>query len=203
MKRILKTLILAALFGISGCSQSNHGASEENQPGWKKLKCGLFLSPEGELGFASDPEIVNIPSSELRSERCPNVFITTLGSEHKLKLSSVVDTATFEALGAEFFKDRSKVYNYYAMCEGGYLSIFANDVETFEVLGCCYARYKNKIYHSRNGLMEADAGSFRTSSELGPYAKDKNGYFAFEGRTSEKQLRKDLGDRSFEKLKAL
>lgn len=185
MKVIFQIIFIGALISNLGCSQSNKKTANGQTTEWKKLKCGLYLSPEGVLGFASDPEIANISSSELESERCPNVFLTTIGSEHKVTLSSVIDTNTFEAIGAAFYKDKSNIYNYYAMCDGGYLNIFANDTTDFKILGSCYASYKNKIYHSRNGLVNADASSFRTSSAIGPYAKDKNGYFSSEERVSE------------------
>lgn len=203
MKEIQKTFIFGALIILLGCNSSTKEPNTQTSSDWKKLKCGLFINPEGELGFASDPEIVNIPSSELKSERCPNAFITNIGSNHQLKLKAVIDTCTFERMSAEYFKDKSNIYQYYAMCEGGYLTIFANDTATFKLLGSCYAIYENKIYHARNGLMDADTESFKTSLEIGPAAKDKNGFFAFDERVSEEQLRKELGNTLFEKLKSL
>lgn len=222
MKEISQILFLGIVISICSCghtyekvlpensfdlekssSQDNQETLTKNASDWKKLSCGLFLSPTGELGFASLPGRANIPLSQLKSEECPNVFITTLGSNSAKKLSAVIDTTTFEALGAGYFKDRNNIYTHYAMCDGGYLNIFSTDTASFKVLGCCYASYKNKIYHSRNGLMDADAKSFKTSYAIGPAAKDKNGFFSFEEKTTEEQLRLDLGDALFEKLKAL
>lgn len=203
MKKNLFLFSILALISLSGCSQSNSSINKESTSDWKKLNCGLFLSPTGELGFASEPEIANIPSSELKSERCTNVFLKTLGSDGKVKLSSVIDTSTFEELGASFYKDKHNIYNYYAMCDGGYLHIFAKDTATFKTLGCCYASYKDTIYHSRNGTLKADATTFKTSDEIGPAGKDKNSYFSFENRVSEEELRQEMGDELFEKLKGL
>lgn len=203
MKKNLFLLYILALISLSGCGQSNSSINKEPTSDWKKLNCGLFLSPTGELGFASDPEIANIPSSELTSERCANVFLTTLGSEGKVKLSSVIDTSTFEILGAGFYKDKHNIYNYYAMCDGGYLNIFAKDTATFKILSNSYSIYKDTIYHCRSGQLNADATTFKTSNEIGPAGKDKNGYFSFEKQVSEEELRQEMGNKLFEKLKGL
>ncbi len=203
MKKNVFLFSLLALISLSGCSQSDPSTQKESTSDWEKLNCGLFLSPTGELGFASDPEIANVPTSELTSERCANVFLTTLGSEGKVKLSSVIDTSTFEILGAGFYKDKHNIYNHYAMCDGGYLNIFAKDTATFKLLGRSYAFYQDTIYHCRSGQLNADAATFKTSNEIGPAGKDKNGYFSFEKRVSEKELRQEIGDELFEKLKGL
>lgn len=222
MKEISLILFLGIVLGICSCGnidekvlsenssyqekpsrQDNQETLTKSSSDWKKLSCGLFISSMGELGFASLPKLANIPLTQIKSEECPNVFITTLGSDHTKKLSDIIDTNTFVELGAGYFKDRNNIYNHYAMCDGGYLNIFSTDTATFKVLGCCYASYKNKIYHSRNGLMNADAKTFKTSYEIGPAAKDKNGFFSFEEKTTEEQLKLNLGDSLFKKLIAL
>lgn len=210
--KIITLTILTTSALMVGCNNQTHSVQENmeevnlpNNPlGWRKLKCGLYINSEGEIGFPSRPDYV-FKEQELKGEDkiCPNVFLTTIGSEGKLKLSSIIDTNTFEMLGAGFFKDKSNIYNYYAMCDGGYLNVWANDTSDFKILGCCYASYKKKIYHSRSGLMDADTESFRTSDELGPAAKDKNGFFSIDEKIAEEKLRNEMGDDLFEKLKAL
>lgn len=105
------------LLVIAGC-----GTSSRQKP-WKKLDCGLYLSPAGELGFASDPEIANVPKSQLAPERCENVFITYLGTEQEQRLIDVVDTMTFKALGNGYYRDKRHIYQHHAICESGYLLI--------------------------------------------------------------------------------
>jgi hypothetical protein len=196
MKLIYQIAVIGILIALTNCSTAK-------KSDWIQLKGRLYLSPTDELGFASIPERANVPRSELVGEQCENVFLNTIGSQHEIKLSAVIDTATFEELGADFYKDKNNVYHYYAMCDGGYLNVFAKDTSTFKVLGCCYASYKSEIFHSRSGRMDADPETFKTSSELGPMAKDKNGYFQFEERVSEEELLESSGEENLEKLKRL
>lgn len=187
----------------SSCHSRGNKESAKDPSEWKKLDCGLYRSPEGELGFATEPEIANVPKSELAPERCANVFITQIGTSDKKILESVVDTLTFEALGAGFYKDKANIYSHHAICEGGYLDIFAEDTASFRVLGTGYASYRSKIYHHGKGPLDADAATFKTSRETGPYAKDKYGYFDSGERISEKQLRADAGQEMVDLLKKL
>lgn len=171
---------------------------------WRELKYGLFMSPGGVIGYASNPALANFKRSELQGERCANRFITFVNDgDDTLSLSAVIDTATFEMLGTScFYRDKNRIYNYYAMCEGGYLTVFGNEPKGIKVMGS-YAAYKGKIYHDRNGLMDADYKTFRTSDEVGPSAKDKNGYFMFEDRVTEEEIRNSLPAEMFAKLKEL
>lgn len=203
MKNIFLIIGFTNLLVITGCIQAGNKVPSEKPAAWKKLKCGLFLSPEGELGFASDPEIANVDKSTLAPERCENVFITYLGTDHQEKLGDVIDTNSFEALGAGFFKDRSNIYSYYAMCDGGYLNVFSEDTTSFRMLGSRYAAYQSNIYHHRTGLLTCDPGTFKTSAEMGQLAKDKHGFFAFGERISEEQLKADAGEKMVERLKQL
>jgi len=198
-------LLLACFMCFTCCHSPNDSSQKHTNTEWEKLRCGLYINKKGELGFATEPNYVNIPASELKPEQCANVFITKMGSSanEMQKLNDIVDTATFEQLGADYYKDKSHIYNFYGMCESGYLTIFADDTATFKVIGCCYAIYQNIVYHQRNGIMKADANSFRTSAELGPFAKDRNTYFAHEKEVSESQIKKELDKELFEKLKSL
>ncbi len=188
------TLVL--LLHFTGCSQ-------DRTSDWRKMECGLFMSPDGKLGFATDPDIANVPRSELEGERCENVFLTTFGWDTKQLLSSVIDTATFELLSGSFSRDKGHIYHYYAMCEGGYLNLFADDTSSFRLIGNCYAFFQGHIYHERNGLMDADAETFQVLPKFSCIAKDKNGYFEYNERVSEEELRNQIGEERFEELKNL
>lgn len=153
---------------------------------WKEIPCGLFLSPKGELGFATDPSIANVNASTLKGERCANVFLTTIGYDDGPLLSAVVDVETFEALGSDFYKDKNNIYSYYAMCSGGYLTIFGDASKEFRLIGSHYAFYNDHIFHYRRGKIKADPNSFKAH---GPLAKDKDNYFEFGERTTLKKLK--------------
>lgn len=200
---ILLTTCLTLLILISGFRESKVKTRSQPHGHWIRLTCGLYLSPDGVLGFASRPEIANIPNTQLKSEECANVFITHIGSEGRLSLKSVVDTNTFESLGANFYRDKSNIYNHYEMCDRGYLNIFSEDTSSFKVLGSCYAVHHSKVYHFRSGLIDADPVSFKTSNDLGQLAKDKYGFFAFGERISEEQLIQDAGQEMYRRLKNL
>jgi len=208
---ITKTLLplIIILLAVSSCKRNGSLESTEvdvqstlfDESGWRRMACGLYQDSTGEIGYAPHQVTANVSSDLL--EDCPIVFLTYIGSSGEKKLGSVVDTSSFEQVGGGFFKDKSNIYLHYDMCDGGYFNIFAEDTSTFKVLGCCYAFYKSKIYHSRNGLMNADAETFRTTVDLGPVAKDQHGYFSFEERISADALRKELGQKLFTKLEQL
>ncbi len=175
---------------------------------WREMECGLFMSPDGVIGFASNPVFANYTRDELSGynhEVCRNNFLTTFGySEDTLTLNAIIDTATFTQTESGFYKDKNHIYNYYAMCEGGYFNIFGSDPSSFRSIGGCYAAYQGKIYHERNGEMNADFKTFRTKREFGPVAKDKDGYFYFEARISEKKLYEVVADKNIaDQLKSL
>lgn len=188
---------------VSSCHSRGNKETAEDSSEWRKLECGLYRGPEGELGFATEPEIANVPKSQLAPERCANVFITQIGTTDKRSLESVIDTLTFEALGSGFYKDKSHIYNHHQICEAGYLTIFSDDTSDFRVLGADYVGYQSEIYHFSNGPVDADPETFKTSPETGPYAKDKYGYFDSGERISEKQLRAYAGQKMVDRLKEM
>ena len=120
---------------------------------WTKLNCDLYINLDNDFAFATDPEIAFIHKDELETERCPNVFITEFGTyDDSTKLKEVIDTTTFESLGANMFKDKNHLYSYYAMCDGGYFNIFSDETAVFSFLGGSYFQFKSKniIYQNRN-----------------------------------------------------
>lgn len=197
MKLGVQISLIALLFG---CSVSKEVEPSVNPDGWRRMNNGLYLNSDGQLGFATDPDLANVPRSELIGEQCANVFLTTIGSDGKRSLNDVLDTSTFISLGGSFFKDKNHIYNFYAMCEGGYLTIFSKDTSNFRILGSCYASHHSTIYHHRDGRMDADFESFAASTKFGCIAKDKNGYFRYHERVSKEELREELGSKSFSEL---
>ena len=168
---------------------------------WKLLKHNLYINTKGDIGFASEPDIVFVPSSELEGERamCPNVFLTTFGYDDSLTLKSTIDVETFEYLGASFYKDKNHIYSHYSVCDGGAFKIFADDTESFKVRGL-HATYKSKAYHYRKGQLDADIETFTTFRSNDNIARDKNGFFSFGERISEAELEKEMGKVSFNEL---
>lgn len=207
MRLVAVAVILAVTgFSFAGCSSD----ADKDVPksvvvnDWRKLKCGLFMHTDGRLAFASAPQFVNVKREELKGETCPNKFITTFGSDDTIPLRSVIDTATFQALPVnDFYKDKNRIYSHYAMCDGGYFSVFATDTASFVVFNTSYFRYQGKVMHFRDGEIGADAATFKTGDEFGVCAKDKYGFFEYGKRITEKELSERISADLFTKLKAL
>lgn len=181
----LRLLFILCLFSSTLLAQYNLG--------WTHIKSNIFINSDGQYGFASDISVANVPRSELKGETCANVFITTIGSDHTTSLNEVIDTATFETLGAEFYRDKHHLYHFYTMCEGGYLRIYSDDPSNFTLINDCYAQHLNSIYYARGGKLDADIDSFRASKRFSCLSRDKDGYFHYDERVTEEQLKEDMG----------
>ncbi|MGO3384491.1 MAG: DKNYY domain-containing protein, partial [Acinetobacter guillouiae] len=67
-------------------------------------------------------------------------------------------------------------------------------------LGDCYAKDKQHIYEERFGELEgADYASFKTKSDMGCVAQDKNGYWFWNNR----KAWKDMNSEEKERVQAL
>lgn len=139
---------------------------------WKLIKHNLYRNKNGDIGFQENRSL---------GEGAVTVidYITKLGLNDGKPLKSVIDTTTFQDLGSSYYKDKKHIYVYYGMLDGGHFNIDPKvDYKTFKVIGDTYAKDKNHIYADRMGIMEhADYETFRTKVGIGPYAKDKNGYY--------------------------
>ena len=168
---------------------------------WKYLKHNLYINTKGDIGFASEPNIVFVPPSELEGERsmCPNVFLTTFGYYDSITLKSTIDVETFEYVGASYYKDKNHIYSHYTVCDGGAFKIFSDDTASFKVWGL-HATYKSKAYHYRWGQLDADIETFTTFSASDNIARDKNGFFSFGERISAAELEKEMGQELFNDL---
>lgn len=144
---------------------------------WKRLKCGLFINKDGEIGF-EDQRGLNEGMVSV------TYYLTKFGFNENPTLKSVIDTTTFRELGNTYYKDKNHIYHYYGMAHGGQFYIFDEvDYATFEILGDCYAKDKNNIYEMRAGKLDSiDYKTFKTIKNCGCFAKDKNGYYNWDSK---------------------
>ena len=215
MNQTLIIPLFLALFGLFACSESQNKTTDQtpdstseavSTPEWQELGEGLYINRKGELGYATAPDLIGVNLDTMKSERamCPNQYLTHFGYDDSISLSSVIDQATFKALGAGFYRDKNQVYHYFATCDGGAFNQTVIDPETIEMLGDCYARDKNGIYCTGNGFIdEPDLETFKTIEGEGCVAKDKNGYFFFGERMTEEELNDPGIDKVLAKLDAV
>lgn len=173
---------------------------QSNNPlNWRKLSCGLYINSNEEIGFPTRPNYV-FKEYKLKGEdkMCPNKFITLLNDSIPLK--TIIDTNTFRALGALFFRDKNSIFHYYAICDGGYLNLFSKDTAAFEVLNNSFVRHHSSIFHERSGIIDADINTFKVSKLISHIAKDKNSYFLFNERINRKKLKAELKEKLFNQI---
>ncbi len=145
---------------------------------WRKMKCGLYQSPEGDIGLASNPSTVNIDWSKLDPEACPNSFITTFGYRDTTTLSSTIDTTTFKYLGANFYGDKKHIYAHTSMCSDGRFNIISTNITSFKVISECYAKDNEHFYYYGHATpLKVDYASFQLINKSDCFAKDKNTYY--------------------------
>ncbi len=191
-------LIMSLILVLFLQTLTNHAVAQEDES-WQQLKGRLYLNTEGELGFATDPRVLGLSPAEL-GERCKNVFLTTIGSNYETSLNEVIDTASFEELSADFFKDKNFIYRYHPMCEGGYLLTFSNDTENFRILNSQYAIHDTMIFFRMGNEVKADYNTFAICTQFPIIAKDKNGYFEWGQRVTEDHLIDAIGGEDFKNL---
>ncbi len=96
---------------------------------WRKMDCGLYMSPSGDIGFASIPEIANVDKSELEDEEIPNYFLTTFNQDDTTQLKYVIDTLSFLQVGPTDYIDKNFSYYHYPNSDGGYFYRIIEDEE--------------------------------------------------------------------------
>ena len=165
---------------------------------WLHIKHNLYKNKNGDFGFR---EMISL------GEGTPPVvnYITKLGFNEGKALSKIIDTATFTDLGSSYYKDKKHIYQYYSMLGGGSFYINADvDYKTFEVIGDVYAKDKNHIYLDRIGIMKnADYKTFKTAVGIGPYAKDKYGYYSWDEKIDTLNFENDGFKEAIKKLNQL
>ena len=162
---------------------------------WKKLRDGLFINKNGEIGF-EDQRALN---EGILSE---TYYITKFGFNENPTLKSIIDTATFTELGNTYYKDKNNIYHYYGMAYGGKFHILENvDYKSFQILGDCYAKDKNNIYEMRAGKLDSvDYKTFKTIRNCGCFAKDKNGYYSWDSKISKEYYEEKYIKEAIKKL---
>lgn len=138
---------------------------------WKLIKNNLYKNNKGEIGFQ-----INF-ATEVGSTKN---YISTLCNTDSIKtLNDIIDIKSFTHLGSTFYKDKKHIYHYYDMAYGGKFYIYTGvDHSTFKIVGDHYAKDKNSIYGERAGILKnIDYKTFTSQKGVGPYAKDKHGYY--------------------------
>ena len=147
---------------------------------WKELKCGLYKSKNGLLGFKT------------KEGTEQGIFIDRYISKllSGAPLHKIIDTSSFKFLGSSFYKDKNNIYTHYDRADGGSFYIVNEaDVNSFKILGDCYAKDKNYIYGERTMPLDSvDYASFKTKKGLGCYAKDKNSYYFWDKKMNKEEL---------------
>lgn len=163
---------------------------------WRELRCGLYINTKGDLAFFS-----NQKGDKGESVICEDVYITSFGYDDSTQLKDIIDTATFEYIGAIMFKDKNRIYRFSPKCDGGYFYIFSDDTSGFTLLNDYYYKYKSNIYHYSYGEIDADAETFTVFEDFDNIVKDKDGFFEFNERVTDSELKERLGEELFQKLK--
>ena len=159
------------------------------QENWRKLKCGLWINKNNEIGLK---DYQTIGANGIVSRE---YFLTSFGYNRDKPLNKTIDTTTFRELGNTFYKDKNHIYHFYAMAGGGNFYIFEEaDYQTFEILSDCYAKDKNHIYEMRSGIIEnVDYKSFVTKKNIeGCIAKDKNGFLIWGDRINVNEIEDEV-----------
>jgi hypothetical protein len=164
-----KTFILGLVLMILGSSCDNSKSVDKYGMTWRKTGYDLWISQNGKLAIKSFDVSDGVTKK--------NVFIDQFPDGKSL--NSIVDTITFKDLGNYFFKDKNHVYKHYDMSDGGHFIIVDRaDPKTFIIINDCYAKDKTSIYCQRLGRLDmVDYKTFKTTTETGCFAKDKNGFY--------------------------
>jgi len=157
---------------------------EEITPGYRKMKCGLWMTPDGSIAYKT---IAAVPSENDLGWDAEDLYITWAydakadSLSYMIDLSQVVDTASFELLGECYFKDKSHIYFYIPMATGGHISVCRRiDYENFRVFKANddYACDKNGCYYISRDIEGADPQTFYVlKTKDYPVAADKNRFY--------------------------
>lgn len=145
---------------------------------WKHIIGDIFINKNGDIGFRY---------TTFKEVEIENYFT----NEGEKPLKNIIDTATIQYLGADYYKDKNYIYQYYAMAYGGWFARIDDfDYKSFQVLEEeTYVKDKNGIYEARNKikLKGVDIATFRPLKNSS-FAKDKYGYFSWEERITKEDL---------------
>lgn len=179
---------------FSFCASEKNSISRQRPEKWKKVGHLLYQNKEGDLAFLAhkgmDPK---------KHEGVGEEYITHFGSRDTTQLKNIIDIESFEELGTDMYRDKNRIYFHYDMSDGGYFHIWTEDPADFRMMGN-YILYKDSVYYPRQGKVEADIKTFKTSKELGILAKDKNHFFMWGELISLEQLKEDVPESQVQKL---
>ncbi|MCB0477131.1 MAG: DKNYY domain-containing protein [Crocinitomicaceae bacterium] len=164
---------------------------------WKKVGHLLYLNKEGDLAFLAH-EGMNPDKHEGVGED----YITHFGWEDTTQLKNVIDIKSFKELNGNMYRDNNRIYFHYDMSDGGYFHIWTDDPADFKMMGN-YILYKDSVYYPRNGKVNADFQTFKSSDKLGILGKDKDHFFVFGDTVSLEQLKQDISEEQLKMLMEL
>ncbi|MCB9187761.1 MAG: DKNYY domain-containing protein [Flavobacteriales bacterium] len=152
---------------------------------WQEVKPGIWLSNAGYYGI-QESRMVYLDSMLFVTDYITKIDSTPIGN--------IINLPTFDYLGNQFYKDAFHVYNYYPMAYGGIFRILDTaDAGSFHIVGDCYAQDKNFVYTEKGEIVEeVDYNSFFTTIGAGCFAKDQYGYFFWDERIEEGDLKDSL-----------
>ncbi len=108
-------------------------------------------------------------------------------------MNSVIDTSTFQIMGAYYFKDKNHIYDFSSMSDGGSININWNaDVKTFRVLESgIHAKDKNYCYYRGRIIKGADLKTFKVLDTSYSFhtAYDKRNYYDREIKMSLEEIK--------------
>lgn len=165
-----------------------------------QLKCGLWMNNQGVLAFRTiDRSHVIFDSTG--KEKPYAIYLTTIwGADETDTINGgikevryVVDTASFQIIGAFNFKDKNHIYDFNPMLDGGTVAINTDaDLKTFRVLDDeFYAIDKKHCFYRGNIIEGADVHSFRIldTGNFNGIAFDKNDFYQWGDKMSEEDIR--------------
>lgn len=160
---------------------------------YRRLKCGLYLSSNGDLGYRSQ-EIYN-ENYDRRTRYITSVWDAdksdTLNGGLK-EMKFVIDTSSFRFLSDLYWSDKNNVYGFTPMSDGGTVHLKTTaDKKTFVALkNTEYAKDKRYVYYRHSILEGADPKTFQLidNKDISGLACDKLYFYQFGERLTDKEI---------------
>jgi len=162
---------------LAGCSDTSPPDSH------REIRDGLYQNEAGHLCF----QVI-----DKRDPKTPG-YIESLWSHEGVQLiDALVDSGSFQAVGSDYYKDRNRVYFFWALDDGGTLStVEGADPVSFKIFEFTqYAMDQNFAFYRGAKIEQADPSSFAPvdAKEQGRYAKDNNHYYQGEAILSPREI---------------
>jgi hypothetical protein len=180
----MNRLILVTLFvAYLTCDLFGQEPIESDSIKYKKTKCGLFVSNQGDIAYQTIETLNDNGDRGIR-------YITwiygadtkdTLGNAGLMEMKFVVDTLSFKFLSWIYWADKNRVYGFNPMSDGGTVFyVDRADPVTFIALGeTPYAKDKGNVFYKGRPIKGADIKSFKIikHKKIPELAKDKIRYY--------------------------